>query len=176
MDVETSNSNCSRHSRAALGPVLVLALLLSCATQAGVADYNQGVSLLAAGKATEAISALERARQADPAWGDARLALGKAYAAAGKHREAWVEFREALRLAPRNVEAQQQLQGYWQQFRKQGVLVKGASLEEVRAKLGEPDSILDHYGGHRRALWVYGRYGIEFRREKVYELREQLTQ
>lgn len=160
----------------ALGYAAGLLLALSCATQAGVDDYNQGVSLLAAGKSAEAVVALERARQADPAWPAARVALGKAYAAAGKHLEAWIEFREALRLEPRNEPARVQLQRYWEQYRARGVLAKGTAMETVRANLGAPDSVLDHYGGHRRVLWVYGRYGIEFRREKVYELREQLTQ
>lgn len=168
----------SIHPTRALSLFCVILLVASsaCITQKGVEDYNQGLSLLSSGKPVEAVVSLERARAADPTWVSVRVALGKAYAESGKPLEAWREFREALRLEPRNADAQQNLQRYWQQYRERGALEKGTSMDSVRANLGEPDSILDHYGGHRRVLWVYGRYGIEFRREKIYEIREQLAQ
>ncbi len=172
MKIEIAKRSIASKRHGTLRSVIWLFLIWSCATRSGVVDYNQGVSLLASGRSAEAIVALERAREADPTWSDVRLALGKAYADAAKPLEAWIEFREAFRLEPRNEEARLQLQRSWEQYRKRGVLAKGASMEEVRSALGEPDSILDHYGGYRRVLWVYGRYGIEFRREKIYELRE----
>lgn len=126
------------HRKLSLFCVILFTALWGCATQKGVIDYNQGVSLLSAGKPAEAVVALERARAADSAWASVCVALGKAYAGAGKQSEAWREFREALRLEPRNAEAQQNLQHYWAQYRKQGVLEKGASMDAVRANLVSP--------------------------------------
>ncbi len=156
-----------------LGSLLVL--ISGCATQQSVGDYNKGVSLNNSGNFQEAVVHLERARDADPDYSKIRTALGQAYAGAGKHSSAWREFREAVRLDPRSEEARVYLQRYWELYRKRGVLKKGVKMAKVRSSLGEPDSILDHYGGNRRSLWAYGFYNIEFRREKIYLLSEQVT-
>lgn len=67
------------------------------------------VSLMRAGRFTEAIAAAERGRKLDPLSINSQIAVGAAYRAAGDHDRALVELRRALDMNPGNTRVHFQL-------------------------------------------------------------------
>jgi tetratricopeptide (TPR) repeat protein len=64
--------------------------------------FSAGAALLASGNPAQAAVRLEKARAAEPDKASVREALGRAYFALGRWREAESEFRVALRVCPTN--------------------------------------------------------------------------
>jgi tetratricopeptide (TPR) repeat protein len=64
--------------------------------------FRQGSELLSGGSAHAAIPSLEHARSIEPGKGSIREALGRAYFAAGRFRDADAEFAAALEIEPAN--------------------------------------------------------------------------
>jgi TolB-like protein/tetratricopeptide (TPR) repeat protein len=67
------------------------------------------VSLMRAGRFTEAIAAAERGRKLDPLSVNSQVAVGAAYRAGGNHDRALVELRRALDMSPGNTRVHFQL-------------------------------------------------------------------
>ena len=90
------------------------------------AHFNLGSSLLARGKADEAVARYERALELAP--NDAAIchSLGKALAKQGEFEKAIAEFRKVLQRMPDHVEAH-------------------VNLGDALAKLGQCDEAMDHY-------------------------------
>jgi TolB-like protein/Flp pilus assembly protein TadD len=67
------------------------------------------VSLMRAGRFTEAVAAAERGQKLDPLSISSQVAVGAAYRAAGNHDRALVELRRALEMSPGNSRVRFQL-------------------------------------------------------------------
>jgi tetratricopeptide (TPR) repeat protein len=64
--------------------------------------FRRGTELLAGRHAHQAATVLERARDLAPEHGSVREALGRAYYASGRPREAQAQFAKALEIDPSN--------------------------------------------------------------------------
>lgn len=136
--------------------ILALSLLSACGFFEADALYKSGSQALERGQYQECIEQLEKAKALLPnASSVIRNNLGVCYARAGRNKEAWFEYRQAVINNHQNNAALKNFHSNWDQFKQQGILVIGASANSIVEHMGEPD-FKKKAGDETGEIWGYG--------------------
>lgn len=125
---------------------------------------TRGVEMLKAKEYKKAIGLLLVAAKLHPREGELRHLLGFAYAQDKQLGQAWLQFRQAVRLKPQNAAGIRDFIKLWQIFEKQGVFNAGRSSQEITKLLGKPDTKQPKTGGE---VWEYGFKQLHFQGDKL---------
>jgi len=125
---------------------------------------TRGIEMLQAKEYKKAIELLLVAARLHPREGELRHLLGFAYAQDKNLGQAWLQFRQAVRLKPQNTRGIRDFLKLWQIFEKQGVFNAGRSSQEILKLLGKPDFKQPQEGGE---VWEYGFKRLHFRDGKL---------
>ncbi len=125
----------------------------------GQVATKRGIEMLQAKEYKKAINLLLAAARLHPKEGELRHLLGYAYAQDKQLGQAWLQFRQAVRLTPQNVAGIRDFIKLWQVFENQGVFNWGRSSAELVKLIGKPDAKSEKSGGE---VWEYGFKQIHF--------------
>lgn len=123
---------------------------------------RRGIDLLKSKDYPKAIEAFQIAVDKHPEVAELQHFLGFAYAQNKQLGEAWLHFRQAVRLNPNYKDAVRDFSSLWQAFESRGVFNCGRSQEDLQKLVGKPDK-----ASTNGAVWEYGFKQIHLRDGKI---------
>ncbi len=123
--------------------------------------FTLGTQCLERGEYEEARNFLEKSIEHDPSQPRSHTNLAIAYDNLGEDKKAWLEFRNAYKLEPRDKYIAINLVNFWNKTKVIAEFQKDTSQSQITDLLGEPDSIIRT--GLRTTSFIYGNIEIYFR-------------
>ena len=120
---------------------------------------RRGVEYLKTKEYKKAIEIFKLAARMHPRQSALRHMLGFAYAQDKQLGQAWLQFRQAVRLDPSYAAGVRDFLSLWQAFENRGVFNCGRTSEEITKLLGKPDKVVPNGANE---VWEYGFKQIHF--------------
>lgn len=123
------------------------------------AAAEQGMKFLEQERYKDAANAFLAAARKYPRNGQLRHLLGYSFAKNKQLGQAWLQFRQAVRLSPDYEPAVRDFLAVWNSFDRSGVLNIGRTPAEVEKAIGKPDAKQER---ENRIIWEYGFMRVNF--------------
>lgn len=122
---------------------------------------RRGIEYLEKKEYKKAIEIFKLAARMQPQEAQLRHLLAVAYMQDKQLGPAWLQIRQAVRLAPNYAAAVRTFESMWQAFASRGIFGCGRSSEEVLKLIGKPDKMIPGANAETE-FWVYGLKQVHF--------------